>query len=225
MALPDDFSQRAGERTVEPWMGTALPGEPAANYGTQRILLALVERQNIHHSLLLYLQVQHRIDSGHSALIGQTSEALAYQMPIALRADEHIGPLPAIRSVVASAITFRSSGLFSNCSIRGMPPAGTYNGHRVPTAAAIATIEKLMRDNGEVYEHSESMGASLEQVVAARGIEGKVARHGSAFCLYFMDAFAVDWHDLALDHNAVADEAMRRDPIERGVYMFFLWTK
>ena len=37
-----------------------------------------------------------------------------------------------------------------------------------------------------------------------------MARHGSAFCLYFMDDFAVDRHDLALHHNAVADEAMRR---------------
>ena len=157
-------------------MGTALSGEPVANYGTQQILLALVERKNIHHSLLLYLQVQRRIDSGHSAVVGQPGEALAYQMPIALRADEHIGPLPAIRSVVASAITFRSSGLFSNCSIRGMLPAGIYNGHPVPTAAAIATNEKLMRDNGELYEHTESMGASLQggldQVLAARGIEG-----------------------------------------------------
>ena len=52
-----------------------------------------------------------------------------------------------------------------------------------------------------------------------------MARHGSAFCLYFMDDFAVDLHDLALHQNATADEAMRRDPIERGVYMFFLWIK
>ncbi len=107
--------------------------------------------------------------------------------------------------------------------------AGTYNAHPVPTAAAIATIEKLMRDNGEVYEHTECMGArmqlGLEQMLAARGMQGVVARQGSAFCVYFMDHLPVDWHDVATHHNAVADEAMRRDLIERGVYVFPLWTK
>lgn len=47
-----------------------------------------------------------------------------------------------------------------------MLPYGTYNGYLVRTAAEIAMIEKLM------YEHFESMGASFEQVLAARGIEG-----------------------------------------------------
>ncbi len=94
-----------------------------------------------------------------------------------------------------------------------MLPDGTYNGHLVPTAAEIATIEKLMRDNGDVYEHFESMGASLEQVPAARGIEGYVARHGSAFCLYF----AVDWHDLAMHHTPWRTTRCR-------VCMVVLWT-
>ncbi|MEP6540116.1 MAG: aspartate aminotransferase family protein [Bryobacteraceae bacterium] len=107
--------------------------------------------------------------------------------------------------------------------------AGTYNAHPVPTAAAIATIEKLMGNDGEVYTHTESMGArmqdGLEKMLAARGIQGKVARQGSAFCLYFMDHLPVDWHDVASNHNAATDEAMRRDLIERGVYVFPLWTK
>ena len=107
--------------------------------------------------------------------------------------------------------------------------AGTYNAHPVPTAAAIATIEKLMRNDGEVYAHTENMGArmqqGLEQMLSARGFQAKVARQGSAFCIYFMDHLPLDWHDLAQHHNAPADEAMRRDLIERGVYMFPLWTK
>jgi glutamate-1-semialdehyde 2,1-aminomutase len=69
------------------------------------------------------------------------------------------------------------------------------------------------------------MQQGLEEMLAARGIQAKVARQGSAFCLYFMDHLPVDWHDLAAHHNAPADEAMRRDLIQRGVYVFPLWTK
>lgn len=69
------------------------------------------------------------------------------------------------------------------------------------------------------------MQQGLAQMLTALGIQAKVARQGSAFCIYFMDHLPFDWHDLALHHNATADEAMRRDLIERGVYMFPLWTK
>jgi glutamate-1-semialdehyde 2,1-aminomutase len=63
--------------------------------------------------------------------------------------------------------------------------AGTYNAHPVPTAAAIATVEKLMSNNGEVYQHTEQMGQrmqeGLEKMLGAHGIVGVVARQGSAF--------------------------------------------
>jgi glutamate-1-semialdehyde 2,1-aminomutase len=40
-----------------------------------------------------------------------------------------------------------------------------------------------------------------------------------------MDHLPVDWHDLASHHNGGADEAMRRDLIERGIYFFPLFAK
>ena len=104
--------------------------------------------------------------------------------------------------------------------------AGTYNAHPVPTAAAIATIERLLSDDGAVYRHVEALGSMME--AGLRDIlngSGVVARQGSAFCVYFMDHPPVDWHDLASHHDFARDEAMRRALIEDGIYFFPLATK
>ncbi len=102
--------------------------------------------------------------------------------------------------------------------------AGTYNAHPLPTAAAIATIERLLEGGGEVYRHVERLGgqmqAGLEAIVNKFGIPAVVARQGSAFCLYFMDHLPVDWHDLAGHNDTSLDDAMRQRLIERGVYVF-----
>ncbi|MCX6625482.1 MAG: aspartate aminotransferase family protein [Acidobacteria bacterium] len=107
--------------------------------------------------------------------------------------------------------------------------AGTYNAHPVPTAAAIATIERLVENDGAVYRKLEQLGASLqasiEASLASLGIPGTVARQGSAFCVYFMDHAPVDWHDIAENHPFDADVAMRLELIRRGVYFFPLATK
>ena len=107
--------------------------------------------------------------------------------------------------------------------------AGTYNGHPVPVAAAIATIERLLGDNGAVYRHVETLGAQMEAglngIIKRRGINAVVARQGSAFCLYFMDHLPVDWHDLASHHDFALDEAIRQEAIRRGVFCFPLATK
>lgn len=107
--------------------------------------------------------------------------------------------------------------------------AGTYNGHPVPTAAAIATIKKLRRGDGEVYRHTDRLGKLMEdgltEIVQRRGLAAVVSRERSAFCLYFMDHRPVDWHDIASNHPFGADEIMRRDLVERGIFVFPLATK
>ncbi len=107
--------------------------------------------------------------------------------------------------------------------------AGTYNAHPVPVAAAIATIERLLEGDGEIYRRLESLGRSIEdglnERIAGLGVPAVVARQGSAFCLYFMDHRPVDWHDLAANHDFRLDEAMRRELIEQGIYVFPLATK
>lgn len=107
--------------------------------------------------------------------------------------------------------------------------AGTYNAHPVPTAASIATIERLLMNDGEVYRHTNSLGeliqGGIEDIIETIGIPGVVARQGSAFCLYFMDHYPKDWHDLAMHHDFETDGMFRRLLIESGVYVFPLATK
>jgi len=107
--------------------------------------------------------------------------------------------------------------------------AGTYNAHPVPVAAAIATLERLLMNDGEVYRHTDALGARAEagltRITRELGIPATVARQGSAFCLYFMDHAPEDWHDLASHHNFALDERFRRDLITRGIYFFPLATK
>lgn len=107
--------------------------------------------------------------------------------------------------------------------------AGTYNAHPVPFAAAIATIERLLMNDGEVYFHLDSMGAAIERglqdIISSMGLCAVVARQGSAFCLYFMDHCPKDWHDLAAHHDFKEDSEFRIGLIQRGIYVFPLATK
>lgn len=107
--------------------------------------------------------------------------------------------------------------------------AGTYNAHPIPTAAAIATIERLFMNDGEVYRHVELLGEEmqegLEGTLRSLGLEAVVARQGSAFCIYFMDHCPKDWHDLAVHHDFRFDEDLRRKLIDLHIYFFPLATK
>ncbi len=102
--------------------------------------------------------------------------------------------------------------------------AGTYNAHPVPTAAAIATIDRLRRDDCLVFRELESKGArlqrGLESLFTERGLEATVSRVGSAFCVYFMDHVPADWHDLATNHDFDADRRYRRALLEHGIFHF-----
>jgi glutamate-1-semialdehyde 2,1-aminomutase len=107
--------------------------------------------------------------------------------------------------------------------------AGTYNGHPLSLAAAIATIERLLEGDGEIYRKIDRLGqklqAGIEALLRSHGITAVVARQGSAFCIYFMDHEPRDWHDLASHHDFVRDANMRRSMIEKGIYFFPVETK
>jgi glutamate-1-semialdehyde 2,1-aminomutase len=102
--------------------------------------------------------------------------------------------------------------------------AGTYNAHPVPTVAAIATIERLLMNEGEVYQKVERLGQKiqneLERIFANLGLKAGLARQGSAFCIYFMDHLPKDWHDLATHHNFAFDQKLRLALIDHEVYFF-----
>jgi glutamate-1-semialdehyde 2,1-aminomutase len=107
--------------------------------------------------------------------------------------------------------------------------AGTYNAHPVPTAAAIATLERLLENGGEVYRYMDSLGEYLEQnlrtALPRNSVDWVVSRIGSSYCLYFMDHVPVDWHDVAESHDFDFDQFFRTTLIESGIYFFPVATK
>jgi glutamate-1-semialdehyde 2,1-aminomutase len=107
--------------------------------------------------------------------------------------------------------------------------AGTYNAHQVPLAAAIATVRKLMSPEHDVYGHVERCGqmmeAGLPRALARCGRAFKLARQGSAFCVYFMDHLPTDYHDLAQHNDAEFDVRWRRALIANGIYQFPVASK
>lgn len=107
--------------------------------------------------------------------------------------------------------------------------AGTYNAHPVPTAAAIATIEKLSANGGAIYQELEAKTAALvdglKDLYRAHGVQAQISRVGSAFCVYYMDHVPVDWHDVLVHHDFNFDLRLRQALIEEGIYHFPLATK
>jgi glutamate-1-semialdehyde 2,1-aminomutase len=107
--------------------------------------------------------------------------------------------------------------------------AGTYNGHPVSLAAAVATLAVLLEEDGAVYRHVEQLGRQFEEgaqaLLSAGGLTATVCRQGSAFSIYFMDHAPSDWHDLLAHHPFEFDRTWRRALIDRGVYFFPEATK
>jgi glutamate-1-semialdehyde 2,1-aminomutase len=107
--------------------------------------------------------------------------------------------------------------------------AGTYNGHPVPTAAAIETMKLLLANDGAVYDELERKGAVIENALRSIQFDASepmiVSRIGSAFCCYFMNHLPVDWHDILEHHDFARDAAMRLEMIANGVYAFPLAVK
>jgi glutamate-1-semialdehyde 2,1-aminomutase len=107
--------------------------------------------------------------------------------------------------------------------------AGTYNGHPIATAAAIATLEILQANRDHVYKQLEILAtrlqSGLEQIYTERGRVATISRNGSAFCTYFSDHIPIDWHDLVTSHDFSLDSRYRRALIDHGVYHFPLPCK
>lgn len=107
--------------------------------------------------------------------------------------------------------------------------AGTYNGHPVNAAAAIATLQILRRDNGKVYSDIEvnavRLQKGLEKIFAEAGKTTTIVRNASASCAYFMDHAPLDWHDVLEHHDFEFDKNYRAALIEEGIYHFPLPAK
>jgi glutamate-1-semialdehyde 2,1-aminomutase len=107
--------------------------------------------------------------------------------------------------------------------------AGTYNAHPIATTAAVATVEKLVEREPEIYGRLETLGDRMERGLAAlfaeAGWTATLARQGSTFCAYLMDHAPVDWHDIAAHHDSERDLRYRLALIEKGIYHFPQPTK
>ena len=107
--------------------------------------------------------------------------------------------------------------------------AGTYNGHPVPVAAAIATVKLLRENEAALYDDLEAKGARLqagiEEAFQDAGIVSTTVRQGSAFVTYFMDHAPISWTDVAKHHDMEFDKRYRLALADEGVFQFPLATK
>jgi glutamate-1-semialdehyde 2,1-aminomutase len=98
--------------------------------------------------------------------------------------------------------------------------AGTYNGHALGCAAALATIEVLQRPGS--YAHLYGLGSrvrsGLTSICERYGVRATVAGFGSVFVTYFMEGPVRSYRDLLRnDAHRFVDYRMRM--IERGIFM------
>jgi glutamate-1-semialdehyde 2,1-aminomutase len=97
--------------------------------------------------------------------------------------------------------------------------AGTFNGHPVGVAAALATVEILEQPGS--YDHLFGLGerarGGLREIHERLGLEATVAGFGSVFLTYFMAPPVESYTDL-LRNDVAAFTGYRRKLIERGIY-------
>jgi glutamate-1-semialdehyde 2,1-aminomutase len=98
--------------------------------------------------------------------------------------------------------------------------AGTYNGHPVGVAAALATIAEL--EDGSVHEHCFALARQategLEKIAQELGLTMTVACFGSVFVPYFMEGPIESYTDL-LRNDTARDLWFRRTMCEHGIFM------
>jgi glutamate-1-semialdehyde 2,1-aminomutase len=97
--------------------------------------------------------------------------------------------------------------------------AGTYNGHAMCCAAALATIEEL--EKPEVFEHIVNMGArmrnGLDEILSRQGIAGVVAGFRSVFLTYFMEGPIESYDDVLRNDERMFVEYRRR-LLDHGIF-------
>ncbi|HWQ13639.1 MAG TPA: aspartate aminotransferase family protein [Roseiflexaceae bacterium] len=101
--------------------------------------------------------------------------------------------------------------------------AGTYNGHPVGVAAALATIAVL--EDGTVHRHCFALGArladGLREIAQELGIPITVAQFGSVVAPYFIDPARgpIERYEDLLANDARRDVWFRSAMCARGIFM------
>jgi glutamate-1-semialdehyde 2,1-aminomutase len=103
----------------------------------------------------------------------------------------------------------------------GVVFAGTYNGHAVGVSAALATIAEL--EDGSVHEHCFELARiaaeGLSEIARDLSIPLQVARFGSVFVPYFMEAGPIESYTDLFRNNTARDVWFRKTMCEHGVFM------
>jgi glutamate-1-semialdehyde 2,1-aminomutase len=96
---------------------------------------------------------------------------------------------------------------------------GTYNGHAIPAAAALATIEKLERE--PVHEHIFSLGdrirRELQDLFDSLGVQAFVTGFGSVWVTYFLEPPVESYTDL-LRNDAELFVEYRLELLKHGIF-------
>jgi glutamate-1-semialdehyde 2,1-aminomutase len=97
--------------------------------------------------------------------------------------------------------------------------AGTYNGHAVGCASALATIEILEREpvHQHIFRLGERLRKGLKEIHDRLRIKATVAGFGSVFLTYFMEGPIQSYSDL-LRNDAERFSEYRRRLIDRGIF-------
>jgi glutamate-1-semialdehyde 2,1-aminomutase len=177
---------------------------------TLEFLTALREETTRHGSLLIFDEVitgfRHSL-SGYQGIVGVTPDLTTFAKAMA-----NGYPIAALVGKAEYMDRFAPGGeVFF---------AGTYNGHPLNVAAALATIAVL--EDGSVHKHcfdlAERAATGIEEIAAELGITVTVARFGSVFVPYFMEGPIHSYDDL-LRNDTQMDVAFRQGMCERGIFM------
>jgi len=101
--------------------------------------------------------------------------------------------------------------------------SGTYNGHPLSTAAALATIVEMEEGtvHHDIFRLGEKTRNGLREIVERLGLPITVAGYGSIFVPYFIEPTGEppSKYDHLLANDSDKDVAFRVEMIERGFFM------
>ena len=173
-------------------------------------LTALRELTRAHGSLLIFDEVitgfRHAL-GGYQQICGVTPDLSTFAKAMA-----NCYPIAAVVGKQEFMDRFAPGG--------GVMFAGTYNGHPVGVAAALATIAEL--EDGTVHAHCFALARQaadgLRRIGEELGLPMTVVVFGSVFVPYFMEGPIEDYTDLLRNDNA-RDIWFRRAMCDRGIFM------
>jgi glutamate-1-semialdehyde 2,1-aminomutase len=100
---------------------------------------------------------------------------------------------------------------------------GTYNGNSLCLAAANATLDELMKDDGAVFRRMHLTAAEivegLRELIARHDLDGIVQGVGPMFQLYFTEAKKILNYRHTLQSDFVKFRDFRNLMLHRGVYL------